>query len=464
MSIDTAGMQRDQIARERDRIANEARQLLDRSGDTTLSDDDRAAYDEAMADLDALHERDERMAKLERLAGVPGAAVPGIDRNHSRHPDAGHDDLPRGRTERHTQAARLLARSGPRLGDELADKLARQVEADPAGAVAERVLVTADPHYSEAWRKVAADPTSGHRSFTTTEAEAWSRGEQYGRALDLTSGAAAVPTHLDPTVMLSSDGVNDPMRSICRVVQLTTGTTWHGVSSDGVTSRWAAENSEANDDSPALAAPEVETHKADSFVPISLEALADMSGVDSSLRQLFVEAKATHEAPAFITGDGNGRPTGLLTGLTATETVPTAAVGAFAAGDVLSLIEALPPRFRTNARWLASLGVMNVLDAFETGSGAKRFAGLDAATPTLLRKPIVEHSEISSTIATGEHILVAGDFASYVIVDRGPFAVELIPHLFGAAGLPTGQRGYYAYWRVGGAPVVANAFRRLEVA
>jgi predicted phage gp36 major capsid-like protein len=42
--------------------------------------------------------------------------------------------------------------------------------------------------------------------------------------------------------------------------------------------------------------------------------------------------------------------------------------------------------------------------------------------------------------------------------------VELIPHLFGENRRPTGQRGWFAHWRVGGAPVVPGAFRRLEVA
>ena len=62
--------------------------------------------------------------------------------------------------------------------------------------------------------------------------------------------------------------------------------------------------------------------------------------------------------------------------------------------------------------------------------------------------------------------MVAGDFATgYRIVDRIGGTVELIPHLFGAAqgNLPTGMRGLYYYWRVGGGVVAPNALRYLEV-
>jgi predicted phage gp36 major capsid-like protein len=44
--------------------------------------------------------------------------------------------------------------------------------------------------------------------------------------------------------------------------------------------------------------------------------------------------------------------------------------------------------------------------------------------------------------------------------------IELIPHLFGAAqgNLPIGQRGLFAYWRVGAKVLDANAFRVLKLA
>ena len=64
----------------------------------------------------------------------------------------------------------------------------------------------------------------------------------------------------------------------------------------------------------------------------------------------------------------------------------------------------------------------------------------------------------------GEALLLAGDFQQYVAVSRVGTAVEYVPHVFGNAGRPTGERGWYLYTRQGGGVVVADAFRLLNVA
>ena len=70
----------------------------------------------------------------------------------------------------------------------------------------------------------------------------------------------------------------------------------------------------------------------------------------------------------------------------------------------------------------------------------------------LLGKPAYEAEAMDGAIATGDdYVLVYGDF-SYVIADRIGTTVEFIPHLFGANQRPTGQRGWYAYFRAGSIP------------
>jgi len=67
------------------------------------------------------------------------------------------------------------------------------------------------------------------------------------------------------------------------------------------------------------------------------------------------------------------------------------------------------------------------------------------------------------TIDAGQanNIVVYGDFAQFVIVDRWPSSLELIPHLFGSNRRPTGQRGAFLHARVGSDVAVPNAFRML---
>ena len=137
---------------------------------------------------------------------------------------------------------------------------------------------------------------------------------------------------------------------------------------------------------------------------------------------------------------GNGQPTGVITGLAAGQTVNTATAGTFASDDIYALIEALPPRFRARARWLASLPIINAADQFETSNGAKQFPRVGDADPVLLRKPLHEHSELDSAVTAGNHILAVGAFDRYVIVDRIGATVELVPHLFGENRRPTADR------------------------
>jgi HK97 family phage major capsid protein len=81
----------------------------------------------------------------------------------------------------------------------------------------------------------------------------------------------------------------------------------------------------------------------------------------------------------------------------------------------------------------------------------------------LLGRPALENSDMA-TIATGDdYVLVFGDFDNYVIADRIGMAVEFIPHLFGSNHRPTGQRGWYAYSRLGAESVNDAAFKLLKV-
>ena len=85
--------------------------------------------------------------------------------------------------------------------------------------------------------------------------------------------------------------------------------------------------------------------------------------------------------------------------------------------------------------------------------------------PMVLGKPVLESSEMDSGIGTGtDNALVIGDFKNYLIADRVGLSVELIPHLFDVTNnRPTGQRGWYAWWRVGADSINDAAFRLLQV-
>jgi HK97 family phage major capsid protein len=128
---------------------------------------------------------------------------------------------------------------------------------------------------------------------------------------------------------------------------------------------------------------------------------------------------------------------------------------------------ALPARFRANASWLATNAFYNRARQFDTAGGSSLWAQLADDRPALLLgRPAYESEDMDGVInATQENYMaVFGDFENYVIADRIGMTVEFIPHLFGTAnGRPTGQRGWYAYYRTGAQVVNTAAFKLLNV-
>jgi HK97 family phage major capsid protein len=84
---------------------------------------------------------------------------------------------------------------------------------------------------------------------------------------------------------------------------------------------------------------------------------------------------------------------------------------------------------------------------------------------TLFGKTVYESPYFPDFTGTtgAENRLVVGDFSNYVIARRGGMSVELVPHIFGTTNnRPTGQRGWFAWARIGGNSVNDNAFRLLQ--
>ena len=127
------------------------------------------------------------------------------------------------------------------------------------------------------------------------------------RALSAFTGSAglfAIPFALDPTIILSSSGVLNPLRDIASVETIAV-TTWKGVSSDGVSASYTAEATEVGDNSPVLAQPTATVQKSQVFVPFSIEVGNDWPGLQAELAGMMSDAKNTLEATKFLLGVGD---------------------------------------------------------------------------------------------------------------------------------------------------------------
>lgn len=326
---------------------------------------------------------------------------------------------------------------------------------DHPDELARRIVTTGSPIYERAFGKAVTK-----QPLTADEQRALSLGSD-------ADGGYAVPVQLDPTVILTSDGVTNPLRGISRVVQIT-GKQWEGITSEGITVTRKGEVAEANDDSPEFDQPVVDTSRVDGFVPFSYAIDASWSALRDELTMMLADAKASEEAASFVTGAGTAvsgggtLPQGVLTG--ATTLVPTAASTALVRTDLYGVKNALPHRFRNNAQWLAEDSFYDAVRGLDEDGDI--WAPLsDDKGSRLLGKPVNEASEMPAfALTAGTKVAVYGDFArAFLIVDRIGMSVELIPQVFGANGRPTGQRGIFAIWFNGSKVIVPQALRVLQM-
>lgn len=368
--------------------------------------------------------------------------------------DFPHEDNDRAASERHIE--KILKDTTNRDGSQ----------------VARLMLATGSDAYSRAFGKALAGMQA---AFTAEEANAYRTAFAVGTAGS--SAAIPVPYTVDPTIVPTSNGQVNPVRQVARVETIT-NTIWRGATSGAVTVAYAAEATEASDNTPTLAQPEIQTEKAQAFIPFSIESDQDWGALQSEMAKLIADGKDLVESQKFFNGAGHGSnvPLGLFASGASVTTVTTAGSGAFAIGDVYKLQQAVPPRFRNNLTFMSSLFGINKIRQFDTAGGAGLVAYLtdpgngahqgSAQVPfNLLGRNLYEWSEINSTdvLTTGTNIAIAGDFNLYCIVDRIGLSVEVIPHLFGGSSrYPTGQRGIYAHFRNSAEPLSAAAFRILQ--
>jgi HK97 family phage major capsid protein len=292
-------------------------------------------------------------------------------------------------------------------------------------------------------------------------------GEAMRAAMSLTDaqGGYLVPFTLDPTIILTNAGTANPFRQISTIKTIATDT-WNGVTSTGVTAEWTAEGTEAADASPTLAQPTITPKKADAWVFGSYEVLAD-SGFATELGRLLADAKDRLESAAFATANtGATIPRGVVAAVAAVTAsiVTAAATNAFAVGDVYNTSDALRPRDASQASWIANKKIFSLTRRFDTAGGSSFWANLGMGMPNeLLGQPTYEASAMTGVVSTGANVLLAGNFAEYYIVDRVGMAVMYDPIVKGTNGRPTGQGGWFAFWRVGADVVDPSAFRLLQL-
>ena len=446
---------------------------------TTLSDLDALApeqdarLDEAIAQHDARHAElvklEERAAKVAAVKAAVTSTAPGAPQimRQVATPDVSE--------VRRMLPGELRSAALKQLDDKVAtdhlrdtqleavERLIRTDSENLRGAdIATRLLLTENDAYRSGFMK----KTVG-RITTEDENRALAAFEEF-RAMSegtTTAGGFGVPVLIDSTIILTSQGTPNDLLAISNVKTITTNI-WKGVSSAGVSWSFDAEGVEVSDDAPTIAQPSVTTYMARGFIPYSIEVGQDYPGFAAEMSRLLMEGYNELLANKLAVGSGSAEPFGIQAALTATssEVLPTTD-GSFGAVDVYKTWAALPQRFRANASWISHTTTQNSIRAFDTAGGGQFSVNLtQERIPSLFGRPYYLNDYLapfSGTTGQSDYLIV-GDFSNFVVAQRAGMTVELVPHLLSTTtNLPNGQRGWFAYARIGSDSVADNAFRML---
>jgi HK97 family phage major capsid protein len=328
---------------------------------------------------------------------------------------------------------------------------------DTTGWVARRILATGSPEYARVFGRALA---AGRPPTTGRDADILALGES-------DTGSFAVPFQLDPTVILTTNGAINPLRQISRVERIT-GKEFDLVTSTGVVVSRLAEFAAATNNAPVLAQPTLQPKRVSGWIPFSVELEGDWTGLQSSMMTLLTDAKDVEESASFTNGPGTGVTAGGVVALQSGGSLVTLTGGASTLSfkDPETLESAMAPRFRAQASYLASKTTFNKyrnLFAAQAGFSTDPWNRPTLSQPRQLwGYDAYEDSDMIITSVTGDKPLLMGDFGhGFLIVDRVGMNMELVPTVFGAAqgNLPTGQRGYFCWWRNNSTVLIPNAFR-----
>jgi HK97 family phage major capsid protein len=330
------------------------------------------------------------------------------------------------------------------LSDGYAERATR-VAQDDVG-IQRHVILTGSPEYREAFDAYLRNPEEN--------------AQRAALSLTLANGGYMLPYVLDPTIVITNTGSANPWRRIGNNKQ-TTSNTWNGVTSAGVSAGWLAENTEVPDSTPTVGNIQITPQKAAAWVFGSYEVLQD-TDFATELPALLADARDRLEEAAFAAGTGTGQPRGVITG--ASTSVTASGVATYAIGDIYALQAALPARFRNaaGAAMVMGLPIINRTRQFDTAGGASFWTNLGAGQPErVLGVPLYESTTMASVLTTGSKIAVYGDFGQFYIVDRVGVSLMYEPMVKGSNNRPTGQAGWFMYWRTGSDVATPSAFRVL---
>lgn len=272
-------------------------------------------------------------------------------------------------------------------------------------------------------------------------------------------GGYLVPDEYERTLVEALEEENI-FRQLARVIQTSSGDRKIPVVATKGTASWIDEEGAYLESDDSFSQVSIGAYKLGTMIKVSEELLNDsVFDLESYISREFARRIGAKEEESFFTGDGTGKPLGILAATGGAETGITAASAtAITADELIDLFYSLKAPYRRNAVWVLNDSTIKAIRKLKDNQGQYLWQpSLTAGAPDLLLGKPVRTSAYMPTIAADAKTIAFGDFSYYWIADRQGRSFKRLNELYAA----TGQVGFLASQRVDGKLILPEAIKVL---
>ena len=249
-------------------------------------------------------------------------------------------------------------------------------------------------------------------------------------------------------------------RQLAKIIQTSSGDRKIPVVATKGTASWIDEEGAYLESDDSFSQVSIGAYKLGTMIKVSEELLNDsVFDLESYISREFARRIGAKEEEAFFTGDGSGKPLGILAATGGAETGVTAASAtAITADELIDLFYSLKAPYRRNAVWVLNDSTIKAIRKLKDNQGQYLWQpSLTAGAPDLLLGKPVRTSAYMPAIAADAKTIAFGDFSYYWIADRQGRSFKRLNELYAA----TGQVGFLASQRVDGKLILPEAIKVL---
>ena len=277
---------------------------------------------------------------------------------------------------------------------------------------------------------------------------------------DDSEGGYLVPDEFERTLIEALQEEN-MFRQIAKIIRTENGDRKIPVVASHGSASWIDEEGVYAESDDVFTQVTIGAHKLGTMIKVSEELLNDsVFDLESYITREFARRIGSKEEEAFFSGDGAGKPLGILADAGGAQLGATAASATAITGDeLIDLFFALRSPYRKNAIWVMNDATVKNVRKLKDSTGQYLWqVGLRAGDPDLLLGKPVRTSACMPTPEAGAKTIAFGDFSYYWIGDRQGRSFKRLNELFAA----TGQVGFLASQRVDGKLILPEAVQVLK--